>query len=90
MTTNTNLRYTIEFFSPATAEDGDDDAAFTGTSYVLANLYDDLAAYLGVLAVAATYIDGEGDDMRYNVTSVAFPAVSLGVVYVSTNEVFNA
>lgn len=87
MTTNTNLRYTIEFFSAATAEDGDDDAAFTGTSYVLANLYDDLAAALRVPAITATYIDGEGDDMRYNVTATTDPATSLGVVYIYTKEV---
>lgn len=88
MTTNTNLRYTIEFFSAATAEDGDDDAAFTGTSYVLANLYEDLASALGLLAIHVVYLDGEGDDMRYNVFNFTDTAMttSLGVVYVTTKE----
>ncbi|UOW93106.1 hypothetical protein SEA_NOSHOW_38 [Mycobacterium phage NoShow] len=89
MTTNNNLRYTVDFYPASVEEESDPDPSFHAEGMSLGTIYADLAEHVGSLAVIAVYLDrcDETDETRYTIHRLADPqGPSLGVAYVATEE----
>jgi hypothetical protein len=87
MTTNTNLRYYLEFYLASDAEESDPDPDFDASGMSLRELYVALAKHLGVLEVVPTRIDSEFGVTRFDIASLASPNHSRGVACVWTEEI---